>query len=319
MKIAVVGAGQVGAAAAYAMALRGSAPELVLVDKDAALADAVADDILHATPFAGTVRMRGGGLDAAAELMADARIVVLTAGAAQKPGETRLDLLQKNAAIFADLVPRVTAAAPGALLLVATNPVDVMTHATARLAAPAGVPATRVVGSGTVLDTARFRALLGEHLGVSPQSVHAYVLGEHGDSEVLAWSGARVAGVPLSAFAADEGCRVDEPVRARIDEGVRRAAYHIIAGRGATSYGIGAGLARLAEAVLADERAAFTVSCVTDVCEGVTDVALSLPRVLGAQGVVRTLAPELDDRERAALRRSAEVIAEAVGRVTGEA
>jgi L-lactate dehydrogenase len=311
VKIGVIGAGQVGAATAYAMALRGSAPEVVLVDKEAALADAVADDILHATPFAGTVRVAGGGLDAADELLAGAGIVVLTAGAAQKPGETRLDLLQKNAAVFRELVPRAIAAAPDAVLLVATNPVDVMTREATRLAAAAGVPRERVVGSGTVLDTARFRALLGEHLDVSPQSVHAYVLGEHGDSEVLAWSGARVAGVPLGAFADDEGCRVDDAVRARVDEGVRRAAYHIIAGRGATSYGIGAGLARLAEAVRGDERAAFTVSAVTDDCEGVRDVALSLPRVLGARGVVRTLMPELDDGERQALRHSAEVLAEA--------
>jgi L-lactate dehydrogenase len=311
MKVAVVGAGQVGAAAAYAMALRGSAPELVLVDKDAALADAVADDVLHATPFGGTVRMRGGGLDAADELLAGAGVVALTAGAAQKPGESRLDLLQRNAAVFRELVPRVLAAAPDAVLLVATNPVDVMTREAARLAAERGVPAERVVGSGTVLDTARFRALLGEHLGVSPQSVHAYVLGEHGDSEVLAWSGARVGGVPVSAFDDDPRCRVDDAARARVDEGVRRAAYHIIAGRGATSYGIGAGLARLAEAVRGDERAAFTVSCVTDECEGVRGVALSLPRVLGARGVARTLAPELDDAERRALRRSAEVLDEA--------
>jgi L-lactate dehydrogenase len=311
MKIAVIGAGQVGAAAAYAMALRGSAPELVVVDKEAALAEAVADDILHATPFGGTVRVAGGGLDAADELLAGAGVVALTAGAAQKPGETRLDLLQKNAAVFRELVPRVLAAAPAAVLLVATNPVDVMTRQAARLAAAAGVPGGRVVGSGTVLDTARFRALLGDHLGVSPQSVHAYVLGEHGDSEVLAWSSARVAGVPLAAFAGEAGRGVDAAVRARVDEGVRRAAYRIIAGRGATSYGIGAGLARLAEAVRADERAAFTVSCVTEECEGVRDVALSLPRVLGARGVERTLAPELDDAERAALRRSAEVLAEA--------
>jgi L-lactate dehydrogenase len=311
VKIGVIGAGQVGAAAAYAMVLRGSAPELTLVDKDGALAGAVADDILHATPFAGTVRVTGGGLDEAATLLAGARVVVFTAGAAQKPGETRLDLLQRNAAIFRDLVPQVLAAAPDAVVLVATNPVDVMTLEATRIAAAAGVPRERVVGSGTVLDTARFRALLGDHLGVSPQSVHAYVLGEHGDSEVLAWSGARVAGVPLGAFADHDGCRVDDAVRARVDEGVRRAAYHIIAGRGATSYGIGAGLARLAEAVRDDERAAFTVSAVTDDCEGVRDVALSLPRVLGAQGVVRTLSPELDAAERAGLRRSAEVLAEA--------
>jgi len=231
---------------------------------------------------------------------------------AQQPGESRLDLLQRNADVFRAIVPDVLRVAPEAMLFVATNPVDVMTQVAARVAHDvAGTPPERVIGSGTILDTARFRALLGEHLDVAPTSVHAYVLGEHGDSEVLAWSSARVGGVPLAAFADDPRCAVTDAVRARIDEGVRRAAYRIIAGKGATWHGIGAGLARLVEIVRADERTVMTVSTLTPEVEGVADVALSLPRVVGARGAERTLAPELDDAERAALRRSATILKEA--------
>jgi L-lactate dehydrogenase len=308
MKVAIVGAGQVGSSAAYACVLRGAASDVALVDLDEKRAEAHAEDILHATPFAGSARLSSGP-PAAAE---GARVVVLTAGVGQKPGESRLDLLQRNADVFRQLVPQVLRAAPDALLVVATNPVDVMTQVAARAAAAeAGVASERVIGSGTILDTARFRALLGEHLDVAASSVHAYVLGEHGDSEVLAWSGARIGGVPLSAFDDDPGRAVDDAVRDRVDEGVRRAAYRIIAGKGATWHGIGAGLARLVEVIRDDERAVFTVSAITPEIEGVRDVALSLPRVVGAAGVIRTLTPELDDTEHAALGRSAAILKEA--------
>ncbi|GLC24295.1 L-lactate dehydrogenase [Roseisolibacter agri] len=308
MKVAVVGAGQVGSSAAYALVLRGAASEVVLVDQDEHRAAAHAEDILHATPFSSPVRVRSGPAGAAE----GADVVVLTAGVAQKPGESRLDLLQRNADVFRTIVPQVLRASPGAMLLVATNPVDVMTQVAARVAHEvAGTPPERVIGSGTILDTARFRALLGEQLDVAPTSVHAYVLGEHGDSEVLAWSSARVGGVPLAAFADDPRCAVTDAVRARVDEGVRRAAYRIIGGKGATWHGIGAGLARLVEIVRADERTVMTVSTITPDVEGVPEIALSLPRVVGAQGALRTLAPELDDAERAALRRSAAILKEA--------
>jgi L-lactate dehydrogenase len=194
------------------------------------------------------------------------------------------------------------------VLLVATNPVDVMTQIATRIAGPAGA---RVLGSGTILDTARFRALLGEHLGVSPASIHAYVLGEHGDSEVLVWSDAGAGGVPLEAFAAQVGRPVTSEVRARIDDGVRRAAYAIIEGKGATYHGIGAGLARLCRAILRDERAVFTASALGAEVEGVPEVTLSLPRVVGRGGVVATLSPSLSGEEHAALRRSAELLAQA--------
>lgn len=305
MKVGIVGAGHVGSSAAYALVLRGSTNEVVLSDLNADLAVAHAEDILHAAPFSSPARVSAGDIAA----LEGAGIVILTAGVGQKPGETRLDLLARNADVFRRMVPDVLRAAPDALLVIATNPVDVMTQVTARVAAEAcGVASTRVIGSGTILDTARFRALLADQLQVSPHSVHAYVLGEHGDSEVLGWSSARVGGVPLSTFADDPACAVTDAVRARIDEAVRRAAYRIIAGKGATYHGIGAGLARLVEMLRDDERAMATVSVLTDEVEGVRDVALSLPRVVGRAGVLRTLAPELDAGEHAALRRSAEVL-----------
>jgi L-lactate dehydrogenase len=310
MRIGIVGAGNVGGAAAYAMVLRGVGTSIVVSDRDRALAEAQAEDILHATPFASPVTVRAGGR----EELSGAALVVLSAGVGQKPGETRLELLERNAAVFEEVVPDVLTAAPDAVLLIATNPVDVMTQVATRIAARRGVPAGRIVGSGTVLDTARFRALLARHIGVAPQSVHAAVLGEHGDSEVLAWSAASVGGVPLAAAAETLGRPLDAAHRQAIDAGVRGAAGRIIAGKGATWFGIGAGLARIAQAVLDDERAAITCSILNARVEGVEDVALSLPRIVGAGGVRETLEPILDDAERAALRRSAEILKQAAGR-----
>jgi L-lactate dehydrogenase len=304
MKVGVVGAGLVGSTAAYAMALLGTCSEIVLVDRNAAMAGAQASDILHATPFAHPVRVSEGGYDD----LAGAALVVLAAGVSQRPGESRLELLGRNARVFEGIVPEILARAPDAILLVATNPVDVMTQIAARLA---GAASGRVLGSGTILDTARFRALLSEHLAISPASVHAYVVGEHGDSEVLVWSDARVAGLPLASFADQLGRPVTADVRARIDAGVRGAAGAIIRGKGATYHGIGAGLARIARALLQDERAVFTVSTVTPEIEGVERVALSLPRVIGREGVLSTLRPSLADDERAALQASAEILKQA--------
>jgi L-lactate dehydrogenase len=171
-----------------------------------------------------------------------------------------------------------------------------------------GLPPSRVIGSGTILDTARFRSLLGHHLSVAPQSIHAYVLGEHGDSEVLAWSAARAGAVPIRSFAAQVGAPLTDEVIARIDDRVRNAAYTIIAGKGATWFGIGAGLARIVRAIAADEQAVFSVSVVTSEVEGIRDVALSVPRVVGAQGVTAQLFPELDAAEHSALERSARLL-----------
>ncbi len=301
MKVTVVGAGMVGASAAFAMVMRGAASEVVLVDRNRALAEAQAQDILHATPFAYPVRVTVGDYAD----MAGSGVVVLAAGVSQKPGETRLELLGRNAAVFAEIVPQVLGHAPDAVILVATNPVDIMTEVATQLS---GLPPSRVIGSGTILDTARYRALLGEFLGVSSKSVHAWVLGEHGDSEVLCWSSAAVGAIPVEALALQRGRPLSDTDKQAIDQGVRCAAYKIIAGKGATWFGIGGGIARIVQAIAADERAVLTVSTLTPEVEGVRNVALSLPRVVGALGAGDALWPTLDDAERLALKHSAETL-----------
>ena len=302
MKIGIVGTGLVGASTAYAMALTGVGSELVLVDVNPDLARAHAVDISHATPFVSGVAVRAGRY---ADLEG-ARIVVIAAGVGQKPGETRPQLLSRNVDVFRAVVGPVMAAAPEAILLVATNPVDVMTLVALRLS---GLPPARVIGSGTILDTARFRAALGKRLGISPHSVHAYVIGEHGDTEVSVWSSAMAGSLPVRAFAAQVGRPIDDALRAEVTAEVREAAYRIIAGKGATYHGIGAGLARIARAILDDESAVLTVSILTPSVAGLRDVPLSLPRIVGDAGVTHDLMPELDTAEQASLRTSADAIA----------
>lgn len=303
MKVGIVGAGMVGSAAAYAMALMGITSEIVLVDMNEALAVAQAEDISHAVPFLSpTVARAGHYVD-----LAEARVVIIAAGVGQKPGETRLELLGRNAAVFRSVIAEVLKAAPNAILLIATNPVDVMTQIATRLS---GLAPERVIGSGTILDSARFRSLLGRHLGMAPQSVHAYVLGEHGDSEVLGWSNARAGSVSLLPLAEQLGRPITDDIRKHIDDGVRNAAYKIINGKGSTYYGIGAGLARIVRAILNDQRDVLSVSIVTAEVAGVQDVALSLPRIVGSDGVLSDLLPDLDYDEREALYRSASILKE---------
>lgn len=303
MKIGIVGTGMVGSAAGYAMALLGVGTEIVLVDANPSLAQAQAQDIAHATPFATTVAIRAGEyVD-----LKNAAVVIIAAGVSQKPGESRLALLERNVAVFRTVIAGVMKAAPETVLLIATNPLDVMTFAAQRIS---GLPPERVIGSGTILDTARLRSLLGDHLGIAPNSVHAYVLGEHGDSEVAVWSSAMAGSVPIVSFAKQIGRPLDAAARTRIADQVRGAAYTIIEGKGGTWYGIGAGLARIVRSITDDERTVLSVSQVSDEIEGVRDIALSLPRIIGRDGVIATLMPELDETERAALKRSAEVISE---------
>ena len=289
------------------MMMRGVGSEIVLVDLNADLAVAQARDILEGTPFGLPVRLSAGG-------MADldgAQIVVLAAGSNQRPGETRLDLLSRNAEIFAGIVPAVLAAATNPIFLVATNPVDVMTQVVAVIAGRNGAPPERVIGSGTMLDSARFRTLLAAHLEISPTYIDARVLGEHGDSSVLHWSGAVAGNLPVAEVARQTGRDLTDAERGRIDADVRGAAYAIIKGKGATWFGVGAALARMAQVIQGDERALLTCSMLTTECEGVRDVALSLPRLLGANGVTQTFTPKLNDGERAALERSAEILKKA--------
>ena len=308
MKIGIVGSGLVGATAAYAMVMNGVGREIILVDKNIDRARAEADDLLHAIPFAHPLHVAAGSY----EDLAGSVVVVLTAGVNQQPGETRLQLLSRNAAIFHEVVERVLENAPDALLVVATNPVDVMTHLTAHFAAEHGVPSSRVVGSGTMLDTARLRSLLGERLGVDAQHVHCYVVGEHGDSEVLTWSLITIGGMPLDDFCRQQHIILDDKERERVDEGVRRAAYRIISGKGATYYGIGSALAHIVDVILHDQRAVLTVCTPVDEIAGVEKVTISLPHLLGGDGILSTFPLPLNSSEQAALRHSASVVKDAI-------
>lgn len=307
-KIGIIGSGFVGATAAYAMVMRGVGREIVLVDLNKERAEAEANDIFHAVPFAHPHNVFAGDYSD----LQGARVVVITAGVGQKPGETRLQLLGRNAAVFRQIVPNILEHAPDAVLVVATNPVDVMTHYTARLAREHGVPSSRVLGSGTTLDTARFRTLLGRHLGVDAQHVHAYVIGEHGDSEVLPWSLVTVGGMPLQEFCHQHEIALTAEIRKEIDEQVRRAAYLIIEGKGATYYGIGGALARIVDAILRDQRAILTVCTPRANIAGVTDVTIALPHLVGGSGVLATFPQPLRDDEQAQLQRSAEIVKAAI-------
>jgi L-lactate dehydrogenase len=309
MRIGIVGSGLVGSTAAYAMVMRGVGREIVLVDKDTQRAGAEADDIYHAVPFAHPMDIMDGDYSA----LKGSRVVVIAAGANQSSqGETRLQLLSRNAAIFKQIVPEILKNAPQAILVVATNPVDVMTHLTARYAAEYGVPSHRVIGSGTTLDTARFRSLLGRHVGVDAHHIHGYVIGEHGDSEVLTWSLADVAGLPLEDFCRKRNIPLNDEVRAQIDDGVRRAAYHIISGKKATYYGIGSALARIVDVILHDQRSILTICTPTDDIAGVKDVTVSMPRLLGGDGIIENFPLPLSDDEQQKLHDSAALIRQVI-------
>jgi L-lactate dehydrogenase len=308
MKIGIVGCGMVGSASAYALVMSGVGREIVLVDLNHARAEAEANDIYHAVPFAHPLTIRAGDYPD----LGEARVVVIAGGVAQKPGETRLQLLHRNAEVFRQIVPSVLRHAAGTVLLVVSNPVDIMTHLAAHFAAEFGLPPARVIGSGTTLDTARFRALLGRHFDVDPQHVHAYVVGEHGDSEVLAWSQATIAGVKLDDFAKIHGKPLSQEHRRGIDENVRRAADQIIAGKGATYYGIGSAVARIVDVLLHDQRAILTICTRIVGVPGCEDVTLALPHLVGGQGALATIPLQLTPGENEALRRSAGILREAL-------
>ena len=308
MKIGIVGCGMVGSTSAYALVMSGVGREIVLVDLNRARAEAEANDLFHAVPFSNPLTVRAGDY---ADLVG-ARVVVIAGGVAQKPGETRLQLLQRNAEVFRQIVPAVLRHAPEAVLLVVSNPVDIMTHLASHFAAEFGIPATRVIGSGTTLDTARFRTLLGKHFDIDSQHVHAYVLGEHGDSEVLAWSQATIAGLKLDEFAKVHGKELNEADRIQIDEQVRRAAYHIIAGKGATYYGIGSAVARIVDVLLHDQRAILTICSRIDGLPDFEGVTLSMPHLVGGDGALATIPLHLNADEQIQLRRSAGVVRDAI-------
>lgn len=299
--VAIVGAGAVGSTIAYAAMLKGLAHKIVLTDLNASKAEAEAKDLMHGSMFVPSVEVKAGPLEDCGE----AGIVVVTAGAKQRPGQTRLQLAGANVAIFREMIPRMVACAPHALLLIVSNPVDVLTYAAWKLS---GLPASRVFGSGTVLDTSRFRALLAAELDVAVANVHAYVIGEHGDSEVPLWSCAQIANIPLDSFCTPGRAPLSEFEREKIFHGVRDAAAQVIDAKGATNWAVGLAVARILEAVQRDERAVLTVSRLLRDFHGIDEVCLAMPSLVGIDGVGPALPVHLSQDELDALRRSAAIL-----------
>lgn len=303
MKIGIVGVGGVGSATAFSLVMRGIARKIVLVDvnKDRAIAEA--EDIAHASPFAEATKIKAGDYSD----LAGTDVVIITAGASQKPGEPRTSLLERNVRIFESIIPEVAKNAPDCIMLIVSNPVDVMTRVALEIS---GFPKQRVIGSGTVLDSSRFRTLLGYHLGVSPKSVHANVLGEHGDSEVLIWSSAVAGSEQIEDLSHKIGKPLCSEIKARIDDEVRNSAYKIIEGKGSTNYGIAGAVSRICRAISQNEYAILSLSTLHEEIEGSEDICISYPCVVGKRGVHNEIYPNLSVDEHAALAKSAKLVHE---------
>jgi L-lactate dehydrogenase len=301
-KIAVVGAGSVGATLAYACLIRGIGRTIALYDVDAAKTRAEVLDLNHGLQFVPMATVIGAD---DIEVCRGADLVVVTAGAKQKPGQTRLELAEANVTLCRGLVPRLLEVAPDAVLLLVTNPVDVVTYAALKYS---GLPSHRVFGSGTVLDSSRLRLLVAQHCGVAVQNVHAYIAGEHGDSEIPLWSSASIGSVPLLGWNVPGRPALDAAAREDIVRRVVGAAGEIIRGKGATNYAVGLAAARIIEAVLHDQRQVLPVSSLLDDVAGISDVCLSIPAVVDRSGVDTVLPPPLSEEETAGLRRSADTV-----------
>jgi L-lactate dehydrogenase len=308
-KVAIVGAGDVGATTAYTLMQSGVANEIALIDIDHEKAEGEAMDLSHGGAFVKPVDVYVGDY----EDCWDADVVVITAGASQKPGESRLELLERNVEIFKDMVPQITERiSPETLLLVVTNPVDILSYVTWKVS---DLPHERVVGSGTTLDTARFKQVLSEYCDVATKNVHAYVIGEHGDSEVPIWSSAHLAGVPFDDYCEMTARDHDDETKAEMAEKVRGAAYEIIDKKGATYYAIGLATTDIVEALIRDEDTIMTVSTLMQGQYGMEDVYLSLPCVVNRQGIRNVLELDLTDDEHDDLQNSAEVLSETLGKL----
>ena len=307
-KAAVIGCGFVGSTSAFALMQSGLFSELVLVDVDHERAEGEALDIGHGMPLAKPMQIYAGDYDDAA----DAAVIIVTAGASQKPGETRLDLVKKNVNIFKSIMPEFAKRNCKGVMLVVANPVDILTYVAAKYS---GLPVNRVIGSGTVLDTARLKYLLSEHLSVDSRSIHAYIIGEHGDSEFAAWSSANVSGVPLYDFCKMRGHTHFQEASQEIEANVRNSAYEIIKRKHATYYGIAMAVKRICEAIIRDEKSVLPVSSVMKDVYGVEDVALSMPAIVGKDGVEDLVPVRLDVSEQRKLRESASVLREVINEV----
>ena len=302
-KAAVIGCGFVGSATAFTLMQRRLFSELVLLDVNMEKADGEAKDIAHGIPFAGQMKIYAGTYDDAA----DAAIIIITAGANQKPGETRLDLVQKNTAIYQSIIPEIVKRDFGGILLIVSNPVDILTYVALKLS---GLPENRVLGSGTVLDTARLKYALGEHLGVDSRSVHSFIIGEHGDSEIAAWSSTNVSGIPLNDFCEMRGHFNHDAAMDAIAEKVKNSAYEIISKKQATYYGIAMSVKRICECIVRNERSILPVSAMMHGEYGIEDITLSMPAIVGIGGVETHVPIALSEEEAEKLVESAKKLKE---------
>lgn len=305
-KVAVIGCGFVGSTIAFALMQSGLFSDMVLIDVDMKKAEGEALDIGHGIPFARPMKIWAGVY----EDIADAGIVIITAGANQKPGETRLDLVHKNIGILKNIMPEVTKYNKTGIILMVANPVDILTYAALKIS---GLPENRVIGSGTVLDTARLKYEVGELLEVDSRGVHAFIVGEHGDSEIAAWSSANVSGVPLKDFCrirSDIDSNMLKEATGEIADRVKNSAYEIIERKQATYYGIAMAVKRICEAIIRDEKSVLPISSMMHGEYGLTDVVLSMPAIVGENGVEHVVPVSLDEEEQKQLWNSAQVLKE---------
>ena len=303
-KCAVIGCGFVGASIAFSLVQEEMFSELVLIDINQTKAEGEAMDLSHGLPFVHPMKIYAGTY---ADL-ADCFLIIITAGAGQRPGETRLELVRKNVEIFRDMIPQITAVTQDARLLIVSNPVDVMTYAAWKLS---GYPPEHVIGSGTVLDTARLKYLLGAHLGVDSRSVHAFIIGEHGDSELAVWSSANISGVDLDSFCDICGACDGETLH-RLYEDVRTSAYKVIEKKGATYYAIALAVTRIARSIVREEHSVLPVSAYVNGHYGVSDVYFGVPSIVGAEGIEKVLDIPLDASEQQQLEHSVQTLKDVI-------
>lgn len=302
-KAAIIGCGFVGSATAFSLIHKGLFSELVLIDADKKKAEGEAMDLSHGRPFVHPMKIYAGDYDD----IGDCSLIIITAGANQKPGETRLDLVHKNVGIFKSIIPEITKRNFEGILLIVANPVDILTYAALKIS---GYPKERVIGSGTVLDSARFRYLLSEHLKVDSRSVHAFIIGEHGDSELAVWSGANVSGIDINDFCELRGFYNHKESMENIYRRVRDSAYEIIERKGATYYGVAMAVGRIAESIIRDEHAVLPVSTLMEGEYGINDLCISVPTIVSQSGAEKALEIPLDKEEQVQLKNSAKELHE---------
>ena len=310
-KISIIGAGSIGATTAFALLQKGIAREIVIndINQEKALGEVM--DLMHGSSLCKPCNVTLGTI----EDTKDSDVVIITAGLNQKPGETRLDLVDKNYGIFKDFIPKIAKASPNAILLVVSNPVDILAYMTYKLS---GFPKERVIGSGTVLDTARLRSLLGKYFEIDGRTIDGFVMGEHGDSEFVPWSSLRVGTIPVKSFSEQNSIEWDCETEKVIAEDVKNCAYEVINRKGATEFAVAVALVRIVEALLRDEKTILTVSTLLNDYCGVSDTYLSVPTIVGKNGVEKVLKVDFSDKEKEKFTSSARIMREYIDRINGK-